>query len=372
MEKLYGEKFIEEVRKQIIENRFNSKEELITYLNNLPSSTNNTQEGIENNIEDLSSIKDSLCEYYDLSKQDLTELNMDNISEVKVEDGKQFLKVEDSVGDVSYINIDNLNGKSASEILKDRQEELIEKTNNKDELVEQLVNTNTVIEMGDIKESLPSADLNDDRKKQVAAVLNTDAYKDSMGLGSADSVKVSDIIGSPEDNIYYDKKNDKTFYATQTSNGYEVKEANETSAVASFQTTNTVDINGNIVTSNSVDFSQAEEKVIDEDELKKINGYEQFNSLSANELRCALEHSEMLTDDQKNLVEYLADKKEKEETEENKKEEEKEKEQVKQLVLNNNMNNTTGFTSIIFIMMMVSINGLLILGYILFNVLLGK
>ena len=135
--KLYDDKFVAQIQKDIIEGKFHSREELLKYLESIPSLTladsslmeKVTKENIEVNTEDLEEISKELLNYYDMSNQDLRSLNMSDVKEVSI-DGKDYIKIDKEDG--THIMLDSsMEDKTALKEYQERQMESVNyQTNN--------------------------------------------------------------------------------------------------------------------------------------------------------------------------------------------------------------------------------------------------
>lgn len=228
MKKLFDEKFIEILRKKILNNEFDTKEKIIDYLRKMNTAVLNDpslmerlkQEGIVINTDELNDITKYLLEYYDKSKVDTTSLNLDGVSQFKIDGtNKDYIKVNNSDGSYTVLD-DSMNDKSFVDQMKDRQNESIDLQTsngikNRAGIVKDMASDKIEAQFT-ASTDINTRDLTPEERRQFQAVMH---------LNNADEIN---FIVDPERNLYINRDTGETYYVNRNSEGkMEVKKAGE-------------------------------------------------------------------------------------------------------------------------------------------------
>ena len=280
MKKLFDEKFIEILRKKILNNEFDTKEKIIDYLKNMNTAVLNDpslmerlkQEGIVINTDELNDITKSLLEYYDKSKVDTTSLNLDGVSQFKIDGtNKDYIKVKNSDGSYTVLD-DSMNDKSFVDQMKDRQNESIDLQTsngirNREEIVKDMASDKIEAQFT-TSTDINTRDLTPEERRQFQAVMH---------LNDADEIN---FIVDPERNLYINRDTGETYYVNRNQEGkMEVKKANEQTSetiTSDAQYINDQGIESEISIDNPIDIDL---EMLDDSDLQYIRN-NRFDSLT--------------------------------------------------------------------------------------------
>lgn len=182
MNKLFDEKFIEILRKKILNNEFDTKEKLVEYLR----------------------------------KMNTAVLNDPALIERLKQEG---IKINNSDGSYTVLD-DSMNDKSFVDQMKDRQNESVDLQTsngirNREEIVKDMAKDKEEAKFTTSTE-INTRDLTPEERRQFQAVMH---------LNSADEIN---FIVDPQRNLYINRDTGETFYVTKNKEGkMEVKRANE-------------------------------------------------------------------------------------------------------------------------------------------------
>ena len=228
MKKLFDENFMEILRKKILNNEFDTKEKLVDYLKKMNTAVLTDpalmerlkQEGIILNSDELDDITKSLLDYYDKSKVDTTSLNLDGVSQFKIQDtNKDYIKVNNSDGSYTVLD-DSMNDKSFVDQMKERQNESVnlQTSNgirNREEIVKDMASDKEEANFTASTE-INTRDLTPEERRQFQAVMH---------LNNADEIN---FIVDTKRNLYINRDTGETYYVNKNQHGQmEVKKANE-------------------------------------------------------------------------------------------------------------------------------------------------
>lgn len=346
--KLYDDKFVAQIQKDIIEGKFHSREELLKYLESIPSLTladsslmeKVTKEGLEVNTEDLEEISKELLNYYDMSNQDLRSLNMGDVKEVSI-DGKDYIKIDKEDG--THIMLDSsMEDKTALEEYQERQMESVNyQTNdgkmNADLITEDLRSSKEEVVL-DQSSTISWEDLTEEEKNRLSAFLKTN------------NIDERNVILDPKRNIYMDKDSGETFYVHENSDGQlEVRKAIENEAHVEATDVDYLD-----------EFGEKTQTTVDN------STYDSFEELSDYDLQYMVDNmADRLDDNQLAAAKNIIEKRRQQQAKE--KLEKQSISKPKVLIKEMQKRRFDGFTSIVFLCLITSIYGIIILLYLLIN-----
>ena len=228
MKKLFDDSFIEIIRKKILANEFDSKEKIVDYLRKMNESVLNDsalmqrlkEEGIIVNSDELSIVIKDLLEYYDNSKTDTTSLNLDGVSQFKVENSnKDYIKINNQDGSYTVLD-DSMNDKSFVDQMKERQNESIslqtsDGIKNKEEIVKDMAQDKEEAAFT-ASTDINVRDLTPEERRQFQAVMH---------LTGASEIN---FVVDTKRNLYINRDTGETYYVTKNQYGQmEVKKADE-------------------------------------------------------------------------------------------------------------------------------------------------
>lgn len=242
MAKLYDNLYLETIKKKIMGNDFSTKEDLLEFLNkNRQNILQNSeiqqyfQESfIKLNDETLNDMNKFLLDYYDKIKvNDLTGLNLENVSEVSI-DGTDYIKVEKDDG--SIMVIDNSYDKNNNFVgqFNEKQNELTsaQTSNIKENTQAVLDDMESRKQVANLESSsnISSRDLTPEERRKFATVMNMD------------EAETINFLVDIERNLYINKDNGDVYFTKKNSEGkLEVHKANEVSAEKEVEEINLID-----------------------------------------------------------------------------------------------------------------------------------
>ena len=245
MSRLYNDKFADIIRSKIIAGEFKTKDDLIKYMQNINMMFFNDTElmkkikdaGISLKYEDINALTRDLLAYYDQKNNDISNLNLDGVSQVKIGDsGKDYIKVDNGDGTYKLFD-DSVNNDDFVKQFKDRQNESYnyqtgDGVKNKEQIIEDMGKDKTEVNLTS-SNNVKTRELTPEERREFAAV---------MGIHNADEIN---FIVDTERNIYINKDNGNLFYTYKNNDGkIEVRKAKEVTADTVKNDTKTMNQNG--------------------------------------------------------------------------------------------------------------------------------
>lgn len=275
MAKLNDNLYLDTIKKKIIDNDFPTKEELLEFLNkNRKNILQNSEiqqyfqdSFIKLNDETLNEMNKILLEFYDKRKaNDLTGLDLENVSELTIDDGqgdiKNYIKVEKDDGSTMIID-NSLDDRHFVEQFNEKQNELVSaQTSNKKENTEAILS-----DMESRKEvaNLTSAstisrrELTPEERREFAAVMH---------INEADTIN---FLVDVERNLYVNKDTGDVYFPKKNSEGkLEVHKANEVSAEKKVEEINTINDSGMETTSEISTYNEPNFDELSDSDLEYI------------------------------------------------------------------------------------------------------
>lgn len=270
MSKIDDNTYINKIKKEIMDGRFGTKEDLIDFLvKNKLMILNNpffrqelADSFIKLNEETLVKMDKLLLDFYDKSKNiDLNSLNLDGVSSFEV-NGKDYIKVEDTDGDILVLD-DTLEDDNFIEQFRDRQNNLqsastLNAEENKKAIVKDMqkdkINASLSSQM-----DVNTRDLTLEEKRQFAAI---------MKMPNADNIN---FLVDPTRNIYINKDNGDVYFVNKNQFGVlEVHKANEITSKTVVEEVKTIDDKKEEVTFNIEEPIEPNFDSIDDSDLEYI------------------------------------------------------------------------------------------------------
>lgn len=351
MKKFYDEKFIDDLKQRINSNEFTSKEEIISYIKNLPEIISHNPEilrefetsQIENNTEDLNGILKILLDYYDRVKTDTSSLNLDNVTAFKIDD-KDYIKVANPDGSYTVLD-DNMSEKDFVKQFYDKQNASADFNSpdgikNRDEIVSSMQQEKETANLVSEK-SVDERDLTPEERREFASIMHMD------------ETKTNNFVVDTKRNMYINRDTGEVYYAHRNSlNQMEIRKVNETGAETTSTNKDIIDEIGQEATV-AVDASQ-------------LNTFEQMDDY---ELEYTLNNRfDSLTTEQKELLKrVIAQRKALASSTIQKQNELENKPKIKTLTLKDVNKKYNGFTSIVFLCLLTSIYGTIFIMYLLIS-----
>lgn len=351
MHDLHNNKFVEFVRAKINAGDFKSKEDLIKYMQNLSKTIDgNTalidllkQEGINLNSEDMNKIVTQLLDYYDKTKVNTSSLNLDGVSQFKVED-KDYIKVKNEDGSYTVLD-DSMNDDTFVKQFEDRQNASFNYQSN-----DGVKNRKEIV--ADMKEDKVEATLTSSVDVNIRELTPKERRQFGAIMRMNDIDKIN-ILFDPERNIYINRDTGETFYAYKNQEGkIEVRKANE-------QTVTTVKEDVDYVDQDGKERTTEVERPVDEG----------FENLDDFELKYIVDNKlDALTPEQKAAVLRLIEKRKQQAENQNsiQKENEKEFQKVKTYNFLNKPYN--GFASVMVLSLITALYGVIFITYLLVKI----
>ncbi len=255
MNNLYDSSFSNTIKKKINNGEFKTKEDLINYLKNLNNlffidielSKQLESQGFNLNSDSLNELTVRLLDYYDKTKTNISSLNLDGVSQIKI-DNKEYIKIRNDDGSYKVFD-DSMSNDSFVKQFQDRQNNSFNYQTN-----DGVKNRNEIIkDMEKDKEGAnldSSVDINTRR-------LTQEEQKEFSAIMKMSNMDKMNFVVDPVRNIYINKDTGEVYYAYKNKEGkIEVRKTDEQTVVTEKKNVSYIDesnIENNIDVENPIE-----------------------------------------------------------------------------------------------------------------------
>lgn len=329
-------KFVDLLKNKVDSKQLKTKEEIVNYIKKIREAAYNNPElmqllkeaNINLNEQDLNKVTEVILEYYDKKNVNTTSLNLDGVSQMTIKDEKGFddryIKIENEDGSYTVLE-DNMTDKDFVTQFNERQNQSVDLQDsngvkNKEDIIKDMKKDKIEANLQG-SNNIDTRELTPEERREFASVIR-----------GKNAEEINFIVDTKR-NIYIDKDTGETYYTyINSENKMEVRKVEE-------QTSDTI--------SNNVDYiddNQKEQNIVVETPMEI-----DMDALDDFELQYTLDNKfDSLTEEQKQTLIALIERREEMKNNENNKDMEKDKGYQYTLKMNQ-PNQYNGYLSAIFL-----------------------